>query len=160
MLLESAGMLRTLVGLCVALLALTVHAQELQQAIPVEAIDGATRTLPRLHSLLVSHRGRLVYERYYNGYRAERLNNIKSASKSVISALVGAALERKLIADVRVPIVTLFPELAGDPNASKQRITVEDLLTMRSGLEGTSNRNYGAWVLSSNWVRHALARPM
>ena len=31
---------------------------------------------------------------------------------------------------------------------------------MRSGLEGTSNRNYGAWVTSANWVRHALARPM
>jgi CubicO group peptidase (beta-lactamase class C family) len=31
---------------------------------------------------------------------------------------------------------------------------------MRSGLEGTSNRNYGAWVTSSNWVRHVLGRPM
>ena len=31
---------------------------------------------------------------------------------------------------------------------------------MRPGLEGTSNRNYGAWVTSRNWVRHALARPM
>ena len=28
---------------------------------------------------------------------------------------------------------------------------------MRSGLESTSNRNYGAWVQSPNWVRHALA---
>src|SRR5688572_27944313 len=39
-------------------------------------------------------------------------------------------------------------------------MTVEDLLTMRSGMEGTSNRNYGAWELSSNWVQLALARPM
>jgi CubicO group peptidase (beta-lactamase class C family) len=31
---------------------------------------------------------------------------------------------------------------------------------MRPGLEGTSGRNYGAWVTSRNWVRHALARPM
>jgi CubicO group peptidase (beta-lactamase class C family) len=31
---------------------------------------------------------------------------------------------------------------------------------MRPGLEGTSNRNYGAWVTSRNWVQHALARPM
>jgi CubicO group peptidase (beta-lactamase class C family) len=31
---------------------------------------------------------------------------------------------------------------------------------MQSGLETTSNRNYGAWVLSSNWVRHALSRPL
>ena len=28
---------------------------------------------------------------------------------------------------------------------------------MRSGLEGTSGREYGAWVTSGNWVRHALA---
>src|SRR4029450_2346339 len=39
-------------------------------------------------------------------------------------------------------------------------ITIEDLLTMRSGLESTSNRNYGAWVQSRNWVQHALARPL
>jgi CubicO group peptidase (beta-lactamase class C family) len=31
---------------------------------------------------------------------------------------------------------------------------------MRSGLESTSNRNYGAWVQSRNWVQHALRRPM
>ena len=31
---------------------------------------------------------------------------------------------------------------------------------MRSGLESTSNRNYGAWVQSRNWVQHALTRPL
>jgi CubicO group peptidase (beta-lactamase class C family) len=31
---------------------------------------------------------------------------------------------------------------------------------MRSGLETTSNRNYGSWVASSNWVRDALERPL
>ncbi len=31
---------------------------------------------------------------------------------------------------------------------------------MRPGLEGTSGRDYGAWVTSRNWVQHALARPM
>ena len=31
---------------------------------------------------------------------------------------------------------------------------------MRSGLESTSSRNYGAWVQSSNWIRHALAKPL
>ena len=39
-------------------------------------------------------------------------------------------------------------------------ITVEDLLTMRSGLESTSGGNYGAWVGSRNWVRYALDRPI
>jgi CubicO group peptidase (beta-lactamase class C family) len=125
-----------------------------------DKIDAAARTLPRLHSLLVSRRGEVVFERYYNGRSRDRLANIKSASKSVISALVGIALDRKLIPDVKTPIVTWFPELAKDPDPRKRSITVEHLLTMRPGLEGTSNRNYGAWVTSRNWVRHALARPM
>ena len=51
-----------------------------------------------------------------------------------------------------------FPEYLDDP--VKARITVEDLLTMRSGLETTSNRNYGRWVQSGNWVRHVLTRPL
>ena len=126
----------------------------------MEAVDEAARIWPRLHSLLVSLRGELLFERYYNGFGRDRPANIKSASKSVISALVGIAVDRQLIPDVRTPIVSYFPELASDQDARKREITVEHLLTMRPGLEGTSNRNYGAWVTSRNWVQHALARPM
>jgi CubicO group peptidase (beta-lactamase class C family) len=118
------------------------------------------KELPRLHSLLVSRRGELVLERYFNGARAARPANIKSASKSIISALVGIAIERRVIPGVETPIVTWFPELAKDRDPAKRTITIEDLLTMRSGLETTSNRNYGAWVQSRNWVQHALNRPL
>ena len=125
-----------------------------------DAIDTAARALPRLHSLLVSQRGQVIFERYYNKASATRPANVKSASKSVIAALVGIALERGLIADVRTPLTAYFPELASDADPRKRAITVEDLLEMRSGLEGTSGRGYGAWVTSGNWVRHALTRPM
>jgi CubicO group peptidase (beta-lactamase class C family) len=146
------------VGVILALLCLGVIRGDAEQAGP--ALDGVARTLPRLRALLVSRGGEVVFERYYNGARADRLQNVKSVAKSVISALVGIALDRRLIADINTPIVTYFPELARDPDARKRAITVEHLLTMRSGLEGTSNRNYGAWVLSRNWVRHALERPL
>jgi CubicO group peptidase (beta-lactamase class C family) len=127
----------------------------------LEPAAKAAAELPRLHSLLVSQRGEVVFERYFNGRRASSLANIKSASKSVISALVGIALDRRLIKDVKQPIAAYFPEyFATIPDPQKRAITIEDLLTMRSGLEGTSNRNYGAWVQSGNWVRHALARPL
>jgi CubicO group peptidase (beta-lactamase class C family) len=126
----------------------------------IDAVHRAASALPRLHSLLVSLRGELLFEQYYNGVDRDRHANIKSASKSIISALVGIAIDRGLIPDAETPIVTYFPELARDPDTRKREITVEHLLTMRPGLEGTSNRNYGAWVLSRNWVQHALARPM
>jgi CubicO group peptidase (beta-lactamase class C family) len=122
-----------------------------------EATLGAQR-LTRLHSLTVSQRGEIVFEHYGRGMTARRLANVKSASKSVISALVGIALEKKLIQSLDTPITTWFPELRRDPDPRKAAITIEDLLTMRSGLETTSNRNYGAWVTSPNWVRFALTR--
>ena len=124
-----------------------------------EAVKAASE-LPRIHSLLVSRRGELVLERYFNGRRATTPANIKSASKSVISALVGLAIDRGDIKSVKQPVADFFPDLFPDKDDPKRAITIEDLLTMRSGLESTSNRNYGAWVQSRNWVRHALARPL
>lgn len=126
----------------------------------MDEVAKAAAEMPRLHSLIVSWRGNVLLERYYNGARASRPANIKSASKSIISALVGVALDRKLLTSVRQPIGPFFPELAALPDAPKRAITIEDLLTMRAGLEGTSNRNYGAWVRSRNWVRFVLSRDM
>jgi CubicO group peptidase (beta-lactamase class C family) len=127
----------------------------------LDAAAAAAKDLPRLHSLLVSHRGTLVLERYFNGARQNRVANVKSVSKSVISALVGIAIEREHIPSVRHSIGNYFGEvLKPASEAAKRAITIEDLLTMRSGLESTSSRNYGAWVTSGNWVRHALLRPL
>lgn len=117
--------------------------------------------LPRLHSLLISHRGELVFEEYYNGKDRYQPANMKSASKSVISALVGIAIDQGLIDNVQQSIGDFFPDIlkqVGEPG--KEQITVEDLLTMQSGLETTSNRNYGKWVLSENWVEFVLNQPM
>jgi CubicO group peptidase (beta-lactamase class C family) len=120
----------------------------------------AAGELPRLHSLLASWRGEVVLERYFNGARAARAANVKSVSKSIISALVGVAIDRGMVPGPETSIRTYFPEIAKDKDARKQRITIEDLLSMQSGLETTSNRNYGAWVQSRNWVQHALAKPL
>lgn len=116
--------------------------------------------LPQLRSLLVSRRGQLVAEYYARGVRPDAPANVKSASKSIISALVGIAIDRGAIMSVKEPIATWFPELRQDADRRKQSITLEDLLTMRAGLESTSGRNYGAWVRSGNWVRYALGQPM
>jgi CubicO group peptidase (beta-lactamase class C family) len=126
----------------------------------LEAAAASAANMPRLRSLLVSHKGAMVLERYFNGARPNQPANIKSASKSVISALVGIAVSRGLIKGLDQRIVDYFPELAGDPEPKKRDITIEDLLTMRSGLESTSGRSYGAWVQSPNWVRFVLRRPL
>ena len=87
--------------------------------------------------------------------------DIKSASKSILSAVVGIALENGILEDVDRPIGTLLPSdaLQGLPR-EKLAITLEDLLTMRSGLGSTSGEQYGAWVGRRDWVRGALERPL
>ena len=115
--------------------------------------------LPRLRSLIVFHRDTLRRERYFRGARAEQPANIKSASKSVISALVGIAIARGHLRDVRQPLGELLPVETRDLD-SAQVITIDDLLTMRAGLRSTSFDQYGAFVSSRNWVRHALTRPV
>ena len=117
--------------------------------------------LPRLHSLLISHRGTRVFERYYNNRQATDLANVKSVSKSIISALVGIAIQQRLIRSVHDPIGPYFHEVLGaKADAAKREITIEDLLTMRSGLESTSRGIRWKWVRSSNWVRYTLTRPL
>jgi CubicO group peptidase (beta-lactamase class C family) len=143
----------SLVLLCIA----TLLAGSAQQEVSLAA---AASALPQLHSLVVSRRGEIIIEHHAKGYSANRQANIKSASKSIISALTGIAIGRKLIRSVQEPIVRWFPELRKDADKRKLTITVEDLLTMRSGLESTSGEQYGRWVRSRNWLRYALDRPM
>jgi CubicO group peptidase (beta-lactamase class C family) len=129
----------------------TLHARAMQRV----------THLPRLRSLLVSIDGELVEEGYFGGARPSHWANLKSVSKSVLSALVGIALDQGHLESVRETIDKFFPEhLSGTDDLARKRITIEDLLTMRSGLSSTSNRNYGQWVQSSNWVRHVLVRPL
>jgi CubicO group peptidase (beta-lactamase class C family) len=117
--------------------------------------------MPRLHSILVSHRSEMIFEQYFAGRTANQPANLKSASKSVISALVGLALQNGHIKDVNQPIADFFPEYLGtELETTVRSITVRNLLTMQSGLASTSGRNYGPWVASRNWVDAALKSPM
>lgn len=116
--------------------------------------------MPRLHSLLISHQGETVYEEYFAGRNANQPANLKSASKSIISALVGLAVQHGYINDINQPIIDFFPEYIGTELESTVRsITVRNLLTMQGGLASTSGRNYGRWVASRNWVDAALKSP-
>ena len=133
------------------------------QRAPAAALDdvrAAATELPRLRSLVVAQNGKTLVEYFAKGTTVGRVTNVKSVSKSVVSTLVGIAIERRLIPSVRQPIATYFPELARDEDPRKRRVTIEDLLTMRSGLITTSFDNYGAWVSSRNWVEYVLRRPM
>lgn len=114
-------------------------------------------SIPSVRSLIIQQHGELIGETYFNGRSASRDYNIKSASKSIIGLLVGIAVEEGFISSIDEPIKTYFPDyFEENPDPRKEAITVKNLLSMQAGLASTSSGNYGAWVLSRDWVGYAL----
>ncbi|TVQ66754.1 MAG: class C beta-lactamase-related serine hydrolase [Balneolaceae bacterium] len=114
-----------------------------------------------VQSLMISREGDLLSEYFRGNMSADRKVNIKSASKSILSLLIGIAIDHGYIDGVHVTLGAFFPGyFAQYPDPVKESITLMDLLTMRSGLETTSFRNYGRWVLSNNWTEYAISQPL
>ncbi|WP_239019725.1 serine hydrolase domain-containing protein [Sphingomonas suaedae] len=121
----------------------------------------AAERLPRLRSLLVLRDGETLAEHRFNGGPPlDRPVNIKSASKSVLSALAGIAIARGVLEGAEQPVVSVLEaDAPANPDPRLVQLTLGNLLSMQAGLERTSGPNYGRWVTSPNWVRYALSRP-
>jgi CubicO group peptidase (beta-lactamase class C family) len=127
----------------------------------IEPVAETGENWARLHSLLISRDGRLVYERYFNGRGPDQLDNVKSVSKSILSALVGIAIARGELNGLDDTLDAFFGAELQDPaDRDKANISLENLLTMQSGLRSTSSENYGGWVLSDNWIASVLDPPL
>jgi CubicO group peptidase (beta-lactamase class C family) len=87
-----------------------------------------------LYGLLVIKNGHLVAEKYFHAGAVDRQDNRQSVTKSIVSALVGIALEQGCLSSVDQEMMAFFPELADqiqDPR--KDEITIRHLLQMRAG---------------------------
>ncbi|MDP9809806.1 CubicO group peptidase (beta-lactamase class C family) [Rhizobium tibeticum] len=116
--------------------------------------------LKPLKTVIVARDGRTVAEQGYRGHTATESVNIKSASKSIISSLVGIAIERKLLEGPEQKIAPILRnDLPAHPDPRLNEVTIGDLLSMQAGLGRLSGPNYGRWISSRNWVRFALAQP-
>ena len=84
-------------------------------------------------ALIVLRRGKVVYERYFGGFKRDTVGTSFSMSKSVVSLLVGVAIAEGRIASVEDPVTRYLPELLrNDPRFAQVRL--RHLLQMRSGV--------------------------
>ena len=133
-------------------------------ALEARLADGSIKGIT---SVVVAQRGKLVYEGYFNGGAADRLNDVRSASKSVTALLVGAAIDRGLIPGTQVRVYDYFPDKqpVQHPDPRKQAITLEDLLTMSSLWECDdenpfSTGNEERMYVTEDWLQFALDLPI
>jgi CubicO group peptidase (beta-lactamase class C family) len=153
------GPLRATAGLEPVPSAAGAAATGLDAALLDGALDRAA-ALPNLHALLVARAGEERAGHVFRGPGLDQPVNVKSVSKSVMSALAGAAIERGILEGLDQRIAPVLDGLVpADADPRVEAITLDHLLTMRAGLERTSGRNYGRWVSSPDWVRYALSRP-
>lgn len=127
------------------------------------AMDG---TFADLHAVLVYRHGRLVLEEYFYGYDRGRPHPMRSATKSVVSALVGIAVGNGALAGEEEPVLPRlgYADIA-NPHPQKQALTLGDLLTHRTGLacddwDGDSPGNESRVYESDDWVRFFLDLPV
>ena len=117
--------------------------------------------LEQLHAIVVAVDGREVLAEAIRGAPLDRPVNVKSVSKTMVATLTGAAIDKGLLPGVEAPVMEyLRPRAPAGLDPRVEAITVEHLLTMRSGFERTSGANYGAWVESGDWVGYVLRRPL
>ncbi|MDT0682686.1 serine hydrolase [Roseicyclus sp. F158] len=126
-----------------------------------DGVIAAARELDQFRAIVVRQGGEEVLAEAISGPGPDVPVNVKSVSKSVVAALLGAVIGSGEVGSVDVTLGEVMPALipAGAAPAVPG-ITLEDLVTLRAGLERTSGANYGGWVSSSNWVADALGREM
>ena len=91
-------------------------------------------TFPGVHSVLLYQNGKLVLEEYFYGYDADRQQQLRSATKSVVSATAGIAIDHGALSADTPALSRLKLTGYANPDPRKAKITVRDFLTMSSGL--------------------------
>jgi CubicO group peptidase (beta-lactamase class C family) len=111
-----------------------------------------------IHSLIVVRRGRLVLEEYFHGFGRDDLHEIQSCTKSVVSLLVGIAVDQGKIASLDTPVFDYFPEHADLHTPEWDRVTLRHLLTMSAGLDWTNREAFSTRGTGRVFFRRVLSR--
>lgn len=88
----------------------------------------------KIHSILLVRDGKLAFDGYYNGHTRHNPHDIRSATKSITSLLLGIALDRGVIDDIDDPASAYLPDRYATPSLGDD-VGLRHLLTMSSGLD-------------------------
>jgi CubicO group peptidase (beta-lactamase class C family) len=142
------------------------YPQAAAQGVDPRGLESASATLavnPYTRFLLVERNGVLVMEEYFNGASASSAYDVRSVTKTVMSILIGIAIDQGLIRSVNETVGDYLTPVVPSLAAEKGRITIRQLLTMTSGLPwlelGSEEQDYFAFVRSPDPLLWILNRP-
>ena len=147
----------------------------------VARVDSLVNNLvyPNIHSILISKDNKLVFERYYRGkdqvwgddigvidFKQDSLHDLRSVSKSVVSACIGIAIEQGKIKSVDQKVFDFFPEYKYLDTGMNATLTIRHMLTMTTGQKWNENISYAdttnserRMIRNKDPVAYALSQP-
>jgi len=140
------------------------EAQGMDSRVLAAAFDFIRQRKIPIHSLQIVRNGSLVLDAYFWPFQDGQLHDMASVTKSVTSTLVGIAIGQHQLIGVKQPLLAVLGgRSVANRDARKERITIENLLTMTSGLD--CHRDLGEITLSQmmsspDWIRFMLDLPM
>jgi CubicO group peptidase (beta-lactamase class C family) len=118
-------------------------------------------------SVLIARHGKLAYEHYFDSDGIDGFRNTRSATKTITGMLIGAAIDRHFIPSVDAHVLDYLKDKLPleNPDARKDKITIEDFLTMSSLLEcddenSFSRGNEERMYLVEDWAKFTLDLPI
>jgi CubicO group peptidase (beta-lactamase class C family) len=133
-----------------------------------------------VHAVLIERDGRLVYEEYFSGnderwgqplgvvvFTRDTRHDVRSVTKSVVSALVGIAARSDAIRSIDTPLLDYFPEFKDLQVPERRLITIRHALMMAAGLDWNEDVPYTdpkndeiVMTRSAEPMRYVLSRPI
>jgi CubicO group peptidase (beta-lactamase class C family) len=164
---------------CIFLVMILISSNVKSQTIEISELDSTIFTLDSLiendsriffknvESVIVFYDGNIRFEKYYNGFHKDSLHHIQSQTKSIVSLLMGIAIDKGFVVSENELVCHYFPEYFNTSDSLKSSITIKDLLTMSVGfeweemisLDDPRNDNINMYR-SGKWLNYALSRPM
>lgn len=129
------------------------------EGVDAAALDAAFTTADAnesIYSVLVARHGKLIGEQYFHGADRSFASNVKSVSKSILSALVAIAVQDGQLAGTAT-LSDFYPALPPE----KKAIALAHLLTMTAGLHWEENGAvFDEWIKSADWAQFPLDQPL
>jgi CubicO group peptidase (beta-lactamase class C family) len=95
---------------------------------------------------LIVQNGKLLHEQYLNAHDETRISGLFSVTKSIVSLLIGIALEEGAISSLDQPVAAFVPAFK---TGGRDTITIHHLLTMNSGLRWDESYALGSSVANA-----------
>jgi CubicO group peptidase (beta-lactamase class C family) len=141
----------------------TPEAQGLDSKALTAMVDNIMQKHLNVHSVTVIRHGYVVLDVYFYPYRPGALHDVASVTKSITAAITGIAVGQGLV-KTNQSLLSFFPdERPADADERKQKITIADMLAMRSGLDCgflPGEQELEQMRRTNEWVKFALALPM